>query len=136
MCAEPSEHTTSLGQPKTRVFIVDDDPAVRSAIKLLIQVFGFAAESYGSAEAFLNAYQPDQPGCLILDLHMPKMNGVELQQQLAARGVSIPTVIITATPDDPLVFLAREAGALAVLPKPIRAEELQRSIEQAQSQVK
>lgn len=121
----------SVKQSAAKVYVVDDDSAVRGSIKLLVQAFGFEAESYGSAEAFLDAYKPNESGCLILDLHMPSMNGVELLQQLAARGLSIPTVIITATPDDPLAFLAKKAGVLGLLAKPINAQELQRTIKQA-----
>lgn len=121
----------SVKQSAAKVYVVDDDSAVRNSIKLLVQAFGFEAESYPSAGAFLDAYKPGQPGCLLLDLHMPSMNGVELQKQLAARGLSIPVIIITATPDDPLTFLAKKAGALAILAKPVKADQLQRSLQQA-----
>ena len=134
MCAIPGEQLKPVMQSAANVYIVDDDPAVRNAVRLLIQASGLQAESYGSAEAFLDAYNPAQPECLVLDLHMPNMNGVELQQQLAARGLNIPIIIITATPDDPLAFLAKEAGALAVLAKPIKADELQCSIQRAVGQ--
>lgn len=121
-------------QTKSSVFIVDDDPAVRDSIKLLIQAFGFDAQSYVSGQALLDACGSLRPECLVLDLHMPSMNGVELQQKLAARGLDIPIVIITATPDDPLARLAKQAGAFAVLAKPIKADELKRSIERALNQ--
>ena len=124
----------SVKRSAAKVYVVDDDAAVRNSIKLLVQAFGLQAESYPSAEAFLDAYKPDQPGCLVLDLHMPNMNGVELQQRLAALGVSIPVIIVTATPDHPLAFLAKEAGALAILAKPVKVDELQRSIQRAVSQ--
>jgi FixJ family two-component response regulator len=124
----------SVKQSAAKVYVVDDDAAVRNSIKLLVQAFGFQAESYPSAEAFLDAYKPDQPGCLVLDLHMPNMNGVELQQRLTALGVSIPVIIVTATPDHPFAFLAKEAGALAILAKPVKADELKRGIQQALTQ--
>lgn len=128
------ERVVPAKQSAASVFIVDDDPAVRNAVKLLVHAFGLQAEGYDSAEAFLDACKPGQPGCLVLDLHMPSMNGVELLLQLAARGLDIPVIIITATPDEPLAVRAMKAGAVAVLAKPIKADELQRSIQRALSQ--
>lgn len=117
--------------PEGRVFIVDDDAAVRQAVTLLVQSLGLRAQAYASAEAFLDAYDPSSDGCLVLDLHMPGMNGVELQQELSARGVRIPVIVITAYKDDPLTVRAQEAGALTVLYKPFKRDVLLRSIESA-----
>jgi two-component system response regulator FixJ len=117
--------------PEGRVFIVDDDAAVRQAVTLLVQSLGLRAQAYASAEAFLEAYDPSSDGCLVLDLHMPGMNGVELQQELVARGVRIPVIVITAYKDDPLTVRAQEAGALTVLYKPFKRDILLRSIESA-----
>lgn len=117
--------------PESRVFIVDDDAAVRQAVTLLVQSLGLRAQAYASAEAFLEAYDPDSDGCLVLDLHMPGMNGVELQQELTARGMRIPVIVITAYKDDPLTVRAQEAGALTVLYKPFKRDVLLRSIESA-----
>ena len=117
--------------PGTRVFIVDDDAAVRQAVTLLVQSLGLAAQAYASAKAFLEAYDPASDGCLVLDLHMPGMNGVELQRELTARGVRIPVIAITAYKDDPLTVSAREAGAMTVLYKPFKQDLLLRSIESA-----
>ncbi len=117
--------------PGARVFIVDDDAAVRQAVTLLVQSLGLRAQAYASAEAFLEAYDPGSDGCLVLDLHMPGMNGVELQQALAARGARIPVIVITAYKDDPLTVRAQEAGAVTVLYKPFKRDVLLRSIESA-----
>ena len=114
-----------------RVFIVDDDAAVRQAVTLLVQSLGLQAQAYASAEAFLEAYEPASDGCLVLDLHMPGMNGVELQRELTARGVRIPVIVITAYKDDPLTVRAQEAGAVTVLYKPFKQDVLLRSIESA-----
>jgi two-component system response regulator FixJ len=120
--------------PRSRVFIVDDDAAVRQAVTLLVQSLGLQAQGYASAEAFLEAYDPGSDGCLVLDLHMPGMNGVELQQELTARGVRIPVIVITAYKDDPLTVRAQKAGALTVLYKPFKRDVLLRSIESALQQ--
>jgi two-component system response regulator FixJ len=117
--------------PAARVFIVDDDAAVRQAVTLLVQSLGLQAQAYASAEAFLEAYDPTGDGCLVLDLHMPGMNGVELQRELTARGVRIPVIVITAHKDDPLTVRAQEAGAVTVLYKPFKQDVLLRSIESA-----
>jgi two-component system response regulator FixJ len=110
---------------------VDDDAAVRQAVTLLVQSLGLQAYAYDSAEAFLEAYDPAIDGCLVLDLHMPGMNGVELQRELTARGVHIPVIVITAHKDDPLTVRAQEAGAVTVLYKPFKQDVLLRSIESA-----
>jgi FixJ family two-component response regulator len=117
--------------PEGRVFIVDDDAAVRQAVTLLVQSLGLRAQPYASAEAFLEAYDPGSDGCLVLDLHMPGMSGVELQEELVARGVRIPVIVITAYKDDPLTVRAQEAGAVTVLYKPFKRDVLLRSIESA-----
>ena len=122
MLSEPAEAS---------VFIVDDDAAVRRAVTLLVQSLGLRAQAYDSAEAFLKAYDPGSDGCLVLDLHMPGMNGVELQQELVARGVELPVIVITAYKDDPLTIRARQVGAKTVLYKPFKQDVLLRSIESA-----
>lgn len=116
------------------VYIVDDDPAVRSAVHLLAMSYGWEADAYSSAEDFLSRHpapSDEEKGCLILDLGMPGMNGVELQQELRRRGGGMPTVVITAHPDQPLAREARRAGAYAVLGKPFQGEDLRVSVEGA-----
>jgi FixJ family two-component response regulator len=117
--------------PDSTVFVVDDDAAVRNAVTLLVESSGLHARAYPSAEAFLEDYNPDSGGCLVLDLHMPGMKGVELQHALVARNIDIPVIVITAYKDDPLTARAKEAGAITVLYKPFKQEVLLRTIESA-----
>lgn len=117
--------------PERTVFIVDDDAAVRNAVTLLVESSGLRARAYPSAEAFLDDYHPDSEGCLVLDLHMPGMKGVELQQALTARHIDIPVIVITAYKDDPLTARAKEAGAVTVLYKPFKQDVLLGTIESA-----
>lgn len=113
------------------VFIVDDDPAVRAAITLLVRSCGWNPIPCASGEEFLDAYQPTAPGCLLLDLHMAGMSGVELQGHLAERGIDLPVIVVTAHSDHPLADRARAAGARAILAKPFRDDDLLASIHQA-----
>lgn len=116
---------------KPSVFVVDDDAAVRDSIRLLIESYGWPVITFGSAQAFLDSYRPHQDGCLILDLHMPGMNGVELQERLVQMGVSLPVIIATAHKEELLIHRARQAGAQAVMMKPFKGDELLNHIEQA-----
>ncbi len=117
--------------PERVVFIVDDDAGVRNAVSLLVESAGLHARAYPSAEAFLQGYSPDSDGCLVLDLHLSGMNGVELQQALAARHIDIPVIVITAYKDHPLAARAKEVGAVTVLYKPFKQDVLLRTIESA-----
>lgn len=112
------------------VAIVDDDAAVRSATSMLVRAFGWEPRSFESAEAFLSS-GAEGASCLVLDLRMPGMSGVDLQRELAARDISLPVVMVTAHGDQPLAQAALNAGALAVLSKPFREDELRYWIERA-----
>ncbi len=127
-----AEHQTSL-DPRTpsTLYIVDDDHAVRSAITLLAYSMGWQAQPYASAPEFLANYQRSERDCLVLDLRMPGMNGVELLEELGNRGITIPTVVITAQKDDTLVSRAQTAGASVVLTKPFRNQALIEHIKNA-----
>lgn len=116
---------------KPAVFIVDDDAAVRDSISLLIESYGWPVLTFGSAQSFLDNYRPNQDGCLILDLHMPGMNGVELQERLVQMGISLPVIIATAHKEELLINRARRAGARAVMMKPFKGDELLSHIERA-----
>ena len=120
-----AEHQRSLGSntPST-LYIVDDDQAIRSAITLLAYSMGWQAQPYASAPEFLANYRRSEKDCLVLDLRMPGMNGVELLEELRNRGIIIPTVVITAQKDDTLVSRAQTAGASVVLTKPFRNQLL------------
>ena len=106
------------------VYIVDDDEAVRSALRFLIRSVGLQAQVFASAPEFLAAYDPRHPGCLQLDVRMPGMSGLELQQELNQRGAPIPVVFITGHGDVPMVVEAMQQGAFDFLQKPFRDQDL------------
>ncbi len=112
------------------VYIVDDDPAVRDSVRMLIESDGLRACTFASAEAFLDSLPRGLDGCLILDVHMTGMNGVELLEHLHARGIHLPTIIITAYKEEHLIKRAHRAGAYAVVMKPFKDIELLHLIEQ------
>ena len=100
--------------------IVDDDPGVRKALALLMRSAGLQAQPYESAQDFLDRYEPGQPGCMILDIRMPGMSGLELQQELVARHDPIPIIILTGHGDIPMAVRAIKAGALDFIEKPFQ----------------
>jgi FixJ family two-component response regulator len=126
MTLEPSNAT-----PKQTAFIVDDDHSVCESLCDLIDSAGMSTQHYPSAEAFLDAWTPDMAGCLVLDVRLPGMSGIELQGILAEAGLSIPIIIMTAHGDVPMVRKAMKAGAVEFLTKPFQDEELLQAIEQA-----
>jgi RNA polymerase sigma factor (sigma-70 family) len=113
------------------VFIVDDDEAVRSSLRLLIKSVGLAPTALGSAREFLDTYDPSQPGCLVLDVRMPEMSGLELQEQLNRQGAVIPVIFITGHGDVPMAVEAMQAGAFDFLQKPFRDQDLIDRIQRA-----
>ncbi len=106
------------------VFVVDDDEAVRSSTKLLLKSVGLPAVTYSSAQEFLDHYDPQQPGCVVLDVRMPLMSGLELQQLLNIRGAIIPVIFITGHGDIPMAVEAMQHGAFDFLQKPFRDQDL------------
>ncbi len=110
-------------QPAT-VCIVDDDDAVRSAMKLLLKTLGVPALTYGSGQEFLADFDPQRKGCLVLDIRMPGMSGLELQQELNARGALMPIIFITGHGDVPMAVEAMQHGAMDFLQKPFRDQDL------------
>jgi two-component system, LuxR family, response regulator FixJ len=119
------------------VFIVDDDEAVRSSLRLLIKSVGLIPSALASAREFLEKYDPAQPGCLVLDVRMPDMSGLELQEQLNRQGAVIPVIFITGHGDVPMAVEAMQAGAFDFLQKPFRDQDLidriQRALEKDRS---
>ena len=113
------------------VTIVDDDEAVRASLKLLLQSVGLASRSFGSAAEFLAAYDPQQPGCLVLDVRMPGMSGLELQEELNLRGAILPVIFITGHGDVPMAVEAMQQGAFDFLQKPFRDQDLLDRIQRA-----
>jgi len=114
-----------------KFFVVDDDDAVRSALCLLVHSFGWEARGFASAELCLAALQDERPDCLLLDLNMPGMTGLQLQKDLIERGVVIPVIAMTGNAESSLSNRARAAGAVAVLAKPFGAEAFKASAERA-----
>jgi two-component system, LuxR family, response regulator FixJ len=113
------------------VFVVDDDSGVRSSIRMLLKSIGIAATSLASAQEFLDAFDSSQPGCLVLDIRMPGMSGMELQQQLSLQGAIIPVIFITGHGDIPMAVEAMQHGAFDFLQKPFRDQDLIDRIQKA-----
>ena len=113
------------------VFVVDDDAAVRDSLTWLIKSAGLPVETYDSGWAFLAHYRRDRPGCLVLDLRMPGMSGLELQEKLARQEISLPVIIITGHGDVPTAVRAMRTGAMDLLQKPFDGEVLLKSIREA-----
>jgi FixJ family two-component response regulator len=111
-------------QKTHRVSIVDDDQSVREATRCLLRSLGYAATTYASAEEFLAGPGSAQSDCLITDVHMPGLSGVELQQRLRALGINLPVIFITAYPNARTRAQVLEAGALAYLSKPYSEDKL------------
>jgi len=116
---------------KATVFVVDDDAAVRDSLALLLQSVGLSAESYASADEFLQAFEPERPGCLVLDVRMPGMSGLELQEELAARHCLVPIIFLTAHGDVPMAVEAVKSGAVEFVQKPFRDQDLLDKIQHA-----
>lgn len=106
------------------VHVVDDDDAVRSSLKLLLKSVGLPTSVYASAQEFLSLWQPDHAGCLVLDVRMPGMSGLELQMELNARGAIIPVIFISGHGDIPMAVEAIQHGAFDFLQKPFRDQDL------------
>jgi len=113
------------------VYIVDDDASVRDSLSLLLSLRGHATATFACAEDFLSALQPGWTGCLVVDIRMPGMSGLELQAQLVARGVSLPVIVITAHGSVAAARQAFLAQAVDFLEKPFDGELLLRAVEQA-----
>jgi FixJ family two-component response regulator len=113
------------------VFIVDDNPAVRDAIRWLVQQVGLNAKTYASAQEFLAAFRSDMRGCLVLDIRMPGLSGIELQEKLAQNGVHLPVIIVTGHGDVPITVRAMKAGAFEFLQKPFNDQALLDAIQAA-----
>jgi FixJ family two-component response regulator len=113
-----------MSEAKETVFIVDDDPSVLKALRRLLAAAGFEVAAFESPQAFLDRYDPGIPGCLVLDVAMPGLSGMELQQELAARGSALPVVFLTGHGDVPLSVQAMKRGAADFLTKPVDENDL------------
>lgn len=106
------------------VFVIDDDPSVRSSLKFLLSTVGLQAETFDSAASFLHKKRPDVPSCLVLDVRLPGLSGIDFQCELAARNIFIPIVFLTGHGDIPMSVRAMKAGAVEFLTKPFRDQDL------------
>ena len=116
--------------PQT-VYVVDDDDAVRDSLRMLLKSAGVHAETCASAQEFLSSYDASQPGCLVLDVRMPGMSGLEMQHELNLRGVTMPVIFITGHGDIPMAVEAMQHGAFDFLQKPFRDQDLLDRIQRA-----
>jgi FixJ family two-component response regulator len=117
--------------PDPIVFVVDDDPAICEAIRRLIGSVGLRVETYGATREFLAAQRPDVPACLVLDVRLPDVSGLEFQRELADAHIQIPIIFITGHADIPMTVRAMKAGAVEFLTKPFRGQELLDAIQEA-----
>jgi FixJ family two-component response regulator len=113
------------------VFVVDDDAAIRDAVRKLISSVGLRVETFGSTREFLNAKRPVAPACLVLDVRLPDVSGLEFQRDLAQANIQLPIIFITGHADIPMTVRAMKAGAVEFLTKPFRGQELIDAIQDA-----
>ena len=116
--------------PEPVVFVIDDDASVRDSLKNLLESVGLHAELFDSAHAFMNINPPDAPSCLILDVRLPGLTGLEFQNELLKLGVSLPIIFITGHGDIPMSVRAMKAGAVEFLTKPLNDDVLLSTIQQ------
>jgi len=110
--------------PSEVVFVVDDHASMRDAISRLLNAVGLTVQTFASARAFLNRRLPDVPGCVVLDVRLPGLSGLDLQREMVERGIHIPVVFITGHGDIPMSVQAMKAGAVEFLTKPFRDQDL------------
>jgi FixJ family two-component response regulator len=116
---------------RATIFLVDDDASVRRAVARVLKGAGYQVEAFPSATAFQEEYRPGSPGCLVLDVHLPGLNGLELQDRLAAGGYALPIIFITGHGNVPMSVRAMKAGAVEFLTKPFPPEALLSAVEGA-----
>ena len=117
--------------PEATVYVVDDDPAARDSVSALVTAAGLRVQSFSSAEAFLQENRPDRPSCLVTDLRMLGMSGLDLLEQLQKSSSPLPAILISAYADVPATVRAMQAGAVTLLEKPCRHDQLITAIHQA-----
>ena len=120
---------TAAGAPT--VFVIDDDAGMRAAIEGLLKSVGLRSASFGKPQDFLRSGRPDGPSCLVLDVRLPGINGLEFQKELADAGILIPIIFITGHGDIPMTVKAMKSGAVEFLTKPFRDQELLDAVHQA-----
>ena len=120
-----------MSDPEQIVFVVDDDPLVRDSVADVLSAAGLAAQTFGSATEFIRARRPDISACLILDVDLPDLSGLDLQTELARSGIEVPIIFLTGHGDIPKSVRAMKAGAMEFLTKPFRTQELLDSVRHA-----
>ena len=122
-----------MPEQESTVFVVDDDDAVRNSMRWLVESVGLPVETYASAREFLETHDPNRPGCLVLDVRMPGMSGLDLQEKLHEKGIVIPIIVVTGHGDVPTAVRAIKAGAVEFIEKPVNdqllLDTIQRCIE-------
>jgi FixJ family two-component response regulator len=113
------------------VFVIDDDDLVRASVEGMLKSVGLHAETFGTAQEFLRRKRPDEPSCLVLDVRLPGMSGLDFQRQLVEAGIRIPVIFITGHGDIPMTVKAMKSGAIEFLTKPFRDQDLLDAIHQA-----
>jgi len=121
-----------MASPDFTVFMIDDDQGVLDALSSLLQVAGYETKAYSSPQAFLEEHDPSMPGCVVLDLSMPRMNGLAVQRELVTRGTERPIIFLSGRGTVPASVEAMKAGAVDFLPKPLKGDELLSAIKVAE----
>jgi FixJ family two-component response regulator len=120
-----------MREPDPVVFVVDDDPSLRHALTNLLRSVGLCVATFGSAREFLDGSRPDAPGCLVLDVRLPGLSGLDLQHELTAAQIDLPIIFMTGYGDIPMTVQAMKAGAVEFLTKPFRDQDLLDAIQHA-----
>lgn len=120
-----------MSEPEAIVYVVDDDASVRKSLERLLESVGLRAELFASAKAFLDYNRPDSPACLVLDVRLPGLSGMDLQRELAASNTRIPIIFISGHGDLPIFVREVKAGVVDFLPKPYRDQNLLDAIHKA-----
>jgi FixJ family two-component response regulator len=120
-----------MKEPDPIVFVIDDDALIRDGIRSLVKSVGLRVETFASAQDFMLAKRPDVPACLILDVRMPGLNGLDLQRNLSAANIYIPIIFITGHGDIPMSVRAMKEGAQEFLTKPVRGQDLLDAVQKA-----
>ncbi|MBO0800931.1 MAG: response regulator transcription factor [Blastocatellia bacterium] len=120
-----------MTEKETTVYVIDDDPSVRDALGSLIRSVGLSVETFDSAQSFLSGDHREEAGCLVLDVRMPGLSGLELQSELSESNIHLPIIFLTGHGDIPMTVRAMKAGAVEFLTKPFREQDLLEAITQA-----
>src|SRR5690349_9080612 len=117
-----------MSAPVPKVYVVDDEEAVGDSIAMLLRTVGLPAQVYRDPRRFLEEYRPEHPGCLVLDIRMPQLGGLEVQAELQRRNATLPVIFITGHGDVPMAVQAMRAGAVDFIQKPFNDDELIRRV--------